>query len=84
MFSVVSVCVLNQFHGHWLFFNALNMSTIITNLKLKKKIGISSNLENLIDDDFVVALELSFFTSNIKRAICGVFYVVFFHSPRKI
>jgi hypothetical protein len=34
LFSVVSVCVLNQFHGHWLIFNALNMSTIIMNLKL--------------------------------------------------
>jgi len=44
------------------------------NLKLKKKIGISSNLENLIDDDFVVALELSFFTSNIRREVCGVLY----------
>jgi len=60
------------------------MLTIIMNLNFLKKIGISSNLENLIDDDFVVALELSFFTSNIKTAVCGVFYMVFFHSPRKM
>ncbi len=26
LFLVVSVCVLNQFHGHWLFLNALNMN----------------------------------------------------------
>jgi hypothetical protein len=35
LFLVVSAYVLNQFHGHYLFFNALNMSTIIMNLKFK-------------------------------------------------
>ncbi len=41
-------------------------------LKFKEKYEISSNLEDLIDDDIVVALELSLLASNIKRKIYGV------------
>jgi len=63
--------VLKQSCGHWLFSNALN--TIITmSLKLKEKFGISSNLQDLIIDDFVVAHELSLFASNIKKEVCCV------------
>jgi hypothetical protein len=46
--------VLNQSHGHWLFSNALNV-TIIMSLKLKEEFGISLNLQDLIDDDSIVA-----------------------------
>jgi len=53
LFLVVSACVLNQSHGHWLFFDALN-AIITMSLKLKEKSGISSNLQDLIIDDFVV------------------------------
>jgi hypothetical protein len=35
---VVSVCVLNQSHGHWLFLNALHIAITMT-LKLKVKCG---------------------------------------------
>jgi hypothetical protein len=63
--------VLNQFCGHWLLSNALN-STITMNLKLKEKSKISSNLHDLIDDDSIVAQELSLFASNIRREVCGV------------
>ncbi len=41
-------------------------------LKLKEEFGISLNLQDLIDDDFVVAQKLSFLASNIRREICGV------------
>jgi hypothetical protein len=34
LFSIVSACVLNQSHGHWLFFDALN-AIITMSLKLK-------------------------------------------------
>jgi len=47
-------------------------ATIIMNLKLKEEYGISSNLEDFIDDDFVVALELSLFAFNARKKICGV------------
>ncbi len=40
-------------------------------LKLKEKSRISFNLEDLINDDFVVALELSLFASNIFKKIHG-------------
>ncbi len=36
-------------------------------LKLKKECGISYSMDNLMDDDFVIVLELSLFVSNIKR-----------------
>ncbi len=51
--SVVGTCVLNKSCGHWLLFNALNV-TIIMSQKLKEKYGISINLQDLIDD-YVVA-----------------------------
>jgi len=41
-------------------------------LKTFLKIGISSNLQDLIDDDLVVALELSLLTFNIRKKECGV------------
>jgi hypothetical protein len=63
--------VLNQSHGHWLPFDALNV-TIIMSLKLYKKYGISLNLQDLIDDDYVVVQELSLFAFNIRRELCGV------------
>ncbi len=63
--------MLNQSHGHWLPFDALNL-TIIMSLKLYKKYGISLNLQDLIDDDYVVVQELSLFAFNIRRELCGV------------
>jgi hypothetical protein len=68
---VVSDCVLNQSCGHWLPFDALN-AIIIMSLKLKEKYEISSNLQDLIDDEYLVTHELSLFTSNIKREACGI------------
>jgi hypothetical protein len=51
LFLVVSACVLNESHGHWLLSNALNV-TIIMSLKIKEEFGISFNLQDLIDNDY--------------------------------
>jgi hypothetical protein len=40
--SVVSACVLNQSHGNWLLFDALNVK-ITMSLKLKEESRISLN-----------------------------------------
>jgi hypothetical protein len=69
--SIVSACVLNQSHGHWLLFNVLNV-TITMNLKLKEEYGISLNLQDLIDDDSIVAQELSLLAFDIRREVCGI------------
>jgi hypothetical protein len=37
-----------------------------------EKYGISLNLQDLIDDDSIVAQELSLFASNSKREVCGL------------
>ncbi len=71
LFSIVNVCLLNQPCGHWLLYDDLNI-TIIMNLKFKEKYQISLNLQDLINDDFFVAQELSLFASNIKREVCGI------------
>jgi hypothetical protein len=42
------------------------------NVKLKKEYGISSNLQDSINDDSIVAHELSLFPSNIRREVCGI------------
>jgi len=60
--------VLNQYCGHWLLFDVLN-AIITISLKLKEEFEISSNLQDLIDDDFVVAQELSLFASSIRREV---------------
>jgi hypothetical protein len=71
LFLIVNACVLNQSYGHWLLFDALN-ATMIMSLKLKEEYGISSNLKDLIANNSIVALELSLLASNIRRKICGV------------
>jgi len=64
LFLVVSVYVLNQSHGHWFFFNVLHILITMT-LKLIEEFRISTG--TLMDDDYVVVLELSFLTFNIKK-----------------
>ncbi len=48
-------------------------------LKLKEESGISFNLQDLIDDDYVITQELSLFASNIRKEVCDVLDG-FFHS----
>jgi hypothetical protein len=40
-------------------------------LNLEKKYGISSSMYNLMDDDFVVDLQLSLLAFNILKKVCG-------------
>ncbi len=42
------------------------------NSKLKEDVGIIQNLDQFMDDDSTIILELSLFTSNIKKEVCGV------------
>jgi hypothetical protein len=72
----VIVYVLNQSSGHWLLSNALQ-STIILCLKLGEEIRNPFALVNLIGDDSRITFELFLFTSNIRRAICGVLDYLF-------
>jgi hypothetical protein len=41
-------------------------------LNLEKKYGISSSMYNLMDDDFVVDLQLSLLAFNIIKKVCRV------------
>ncbi len=70
--------------GIGLLFDALNAIITVT-LKLKKEFGISFNLEDLIDNNFVVALELSLVASIIRREICKVLdgFLSFFKTNEK-
>jgi hypothetical protein len=41
-------------------------------LKLKKEFGMVLSMVNLMEDDVNVVFELSMFTFNIKKLVCGV------------
>jgi hypothetical protein len=57
--------------GHSSLFYALN-AIITMSLKLFLKIEISFNLEDLIDNNLVVALELSLVASIVRRELCEI------------
>jgi hypothetical protein len=74
-FPIVSACVFNQSHKHWLLNDALN-ATIITTLKFQGDIMICVVLYIMIDDDkggYNIKL-LEFFV-NIKQ--CDLCILVF-------
>jgi len=48
--------------------NAITMSS-----KLKENVVIVQTLNQFMDDDSTITLELSLFTSNMKKEFCGVF-----------
>jgi hypothetical protein len=66
LFPIVSTCVLNQSHGHWLISDVLH-SAISMNLKLKEENQIVVSFENFMDDDSIVIHELSLLASNTRR-----------------
>jgi len=70
--------------GHSLLFYALN-AIITMSLKLFLKIEISFNLEDLIDNNFVVALELSLVASIVRRELCEILngFLSFFQKKKK-
>jgi hypothetical protein len=71
MFPIDTACVLNQSKDHWLLSDALNNAIIMIS-KLKEDVGIVQNLNQFMDDDSAITLELSLFTSNIMKEVCGV------------
>ncbi len=77
LFHVVTACVLNQSKNHWLLSDALH-STIIMCLKFKEDIINPFSLVNLINDDFGIAFELSFFASDIRKEVYNVLDFFFF------
>jgi hypothetical protein len=40
--------------------------------KLKEIVGIVQTLNQFMDDDSAITLELSLFTSSMKKKVCGV------------
>ncbi len=68
---IISVCVLNQFDGHWILFDALN-STIIMSSKTKEEINVRPSFEFLMDDDLGISFELTSLASNIRSKVFGV------------
>ncbi len=42
------------------------------NSKLKENVGMIQSLNQFMDDDSTIVLELSLFTYNMKKEVCGV------------
>jgi hypothetical protein len=78
----VIVYVLNQYGGHLLLSDVLN-SAISISLKMRDKVEISPTLNNLMDDDYRIALELFLLASNIKKQVYGVLNYSFHSKKRK-
>jgi hypothetical protein len=49
-------------------------STILLSLNLKEKVEIAPTLNNIMNDDFGVAFELSLLVFNIEKEVCGVLH----------
>ncbi len=64
-------CVLNQLGGHWLLYDALNCS-IILSLGMREEAKIQPTFDPLLDDDGKFILELSLLASNIKKIVDGI------------
>jgi hypothetical protein len=80
---VVSICVLNQFKGHWLLDDALNFA-ISMGLKFRDEID-STTFDNLMDEDRNVVYKLSCLPCNIKKEIIQVldFFFSFLKNVKK-
>jgi len=60
---IVNACVLNRSHGHWLFSDALHV-TITMNFKLKWKFENEHFVEKLMEEYFIVVIELALLALN--------------------
>jgi hypothetical protein len=65
---VVTTCVLNQSHGHWLFNHDLH-SAITMNTKLMEELQNHLSFANIMDEDFGMANELTLMASNIQEEV---------------
>ncbi len=72
-FLIVTTCVLNQFHEHWLLSDALHF-VIFMNLKLKKEHEVVLSFDSLMEDDYGVVDDLTLLSSNIKGEFYGILY----------
>ncbi len=68
---------MNQFRGHWLLIGAL-FTAITMSCKLKEELETNPIVNNLMEEDVIVAIELDLLASNIKRDVYNVLDV--FHS----
>jgi hypothetical protein len=68
---MVTACVLNQFHRHWLLNDALHFA-ISLSLKLLKNNEVQHSFDNLMEDEYGLANELALLSSNIKNQVYGV------------
>ncbi len=68
---IFNACVLKQFAGHWLLFDGLN-STIIMSSKSKEEVNVRPSFEFLMDDDLGIFFELTSLVSNIRSKVFGV------------
>jgi hypothetical protein len=69
---MISACVLNQYHAHWLLSYALH-SAITMNTKLMEELENALTFDNIMDEDFWMFNELTL-ASNIKKEVSIVFH----------
>jgi hypothetical protein len=60
---------LNQSHSHWLLSGALHFAITIS-LKFKEEFEIPPVLDNMMDDDIIIAIHLTLLVYNIKKKLC--------------
>jgi hypothetical protein len=65
---VVTTCVLDQSHGHWLLSDALH-SIRTMNTKLIEEWQNLLYFDNIMDEDFGMVIELTLLTSNIRKEV---------------
>ncbi len=65
---VVTTCVLNQSHVHWLFSDALQFA-IIMNTKLMEELQNHLSFGNIMDENFGMANELTLLAFNIQEEV---------------
>jgi hypothetical protein len=71
LLPIVSTCVINQAHGHWLLSDALHF-VISMSLKLKKENQIIPSFESLMEDDSIISNELHLLAFNIRGEVINV------------
>ncbi len=71
LFPIISACVLNQSHGHWLLIDILHF-VISMSLKLKKENKIIPSFKSLMEDDSINFNELSLLAFNIRKEVINV------------
>jgi len=67
---ILSACVFNQSHWHWLLYDALHVAITMA-LKLKE-FKMAPSMANLMEDDMSMALKVSMFVSNVRKQVCDV------------